>query len=503
MKLLDKTLNNLRESLRDFIFRGVSEYDYYTKTFKSLDGLGYSQEEGNVWYQANAYKLQDFYNYYCNGADDVKTENFWAKSPKQAEIRKIHSGVANEIIEQLTQVTLGQGTEVTIEDNEEAVERLTEILKSEGNNFEATANKSLRETLAIGDGAFKITIDTEKFDTPIIEWEDGRFVDYVYERNKLMEIIFKTEYAKDNKKYVLLEKYGRGYIRYELYKVANDSMKKVELTAIEETNDLDPEITYNTDTILAVPFKIKSNPEYKNRGRGILAGKYEMLDALDENLSISADALRDGRVQTYVPENKAPKDRNTGRILPPNKFNRRFIVTEADTREGANNEIKAVQPKIDYKVFYDAHSHQLKTILNGIISPSTLGMDFANRDNAEAQREREKTTLSTRMMIVRAMKPVLEQLYKVVLISDDLLKNKTVKEYDVKLMFGEYGTPTFESKVKTMAEAKFKGIISNELLVDQLWSDELSEEKKLEEIERLNKKDNPTEVDINNIFDEE
>ena len=52
----------------------------------------------------------------------------------------------------------------------------------------------------------------------------------------------------------------------------------------------------------------------------------------------------------------------------------------------------------------------LLQIMNGIISPATLGMDIAKKDNAEAQREKEKVTVFTRNKLARAEKKILEKI---------------------------------------------------------------------------------------------
>ena len=51
----------------------------------------------------------------------------------------------------------------------------------------------------------------------------------------------------------------------------------------------------------------------------------------------------------------------------------------------------------------------LDLCLQGIISPSTLGIDVKKLDNAEAQREKEKATLYTRNAIVEALQEELPE----------------------------------------------------------------------------------------------
>ena len=54
--------------------------------------------------------------------------------------------------------------------------------------------KALKEILYIGDGAFKVTIDTAVSEYPILEWYPGDRIEMVYRRDRLREVIFKTPY---------------------------------------------------------------------------------------------------------------------------------------------------------------------------------------------------------------------------------------------------------------------------------------------------------------------
>ena len=88
-------------------------------------------------------------------------------------------------------------------------ERFTPVFQDK---FNKTIETSLKETLFIGDGAFKISIDTNTSKLPIIEWYPGENVEFVYVRGKIKEIVFKTAYKENRRRYVLNERYGYGYI---------------------------------------------------------------------------------------------------------------------------------------------------------------------------------------------------------------------------------------------------------------------------------------------------
>ena len=115
------------------------------------------------------------------------------------------------------------------------------------------------------------------------------------------------------------------------------------------------------------------------------------------------DALRVGKVKTYIPESLLPRDLNTGTFIKPNAFDNRYIATEANMSEKTDSKICTEQPAIPHDSYLASYVTALDLCLQGVISPSTLGIDVKKLDNAEAQREKEKATLYTRGSIVKAL----------------------------------------------------------------------------------------------------
>lgn len=116
----------------------------------------------------------------------------------------------------------------------------------------------------------------------------------------------------------------------------------------------------------------------------------------------------------------------------------------------------------------------------------TLGIDTKKLDNADAQREKEKTTLYTRNAIVKALQETLPDVVAMCINADNIfLHKKGAEEVKVNVSFGEYANPSFESQVETIAKAKQGGIMSIERCVEELYGDTLDEHCKEEEITRL------------------
>ena len=152
-----------------------------------------------------------------------------------------------------------------------------------------------------------------------------------------------------------------------------------------------------------MPLKIYESTKWEGRGGSIFDGKLDSFDAFDEAWSQWMDALRAGRARTYIPESYIPRNPETGELLKASAFDNRFIAGDDNMGEGGKNQILTEQPDIPHESYLASYVTALDLCLQGIISPSTLGIDVKKLDNAEAQREKEKATLYTRNAIVEAL----------------------------------------------------------------------------------------------------
>lgn len=433
--------------------------------------------KNRIWYRGDPSELDQFFKQ--SAYDMVSMSRFWAAVPSQdLNIRKIHSGLPAMVADRLSDIVVADIDGIDLS-SEEQNNLWGEI--SQDNKFNETIGKAITEALVCGDGAFKITIDTDITKYPIIESYSGEKVDYNYKRGRLFEVIFYTSYSKSNKDYTLIETFGKGYIKNEL----QDSYgRPVPLTTLEETATLQ-DVTFEGNFIMAVPLKFFNSPKFEGRGKSIFDTKTDAFDALDEIISQWIDAIRDGRVKQYIPEDLLPKNPVTGEIIKPNPFDNKYIATGSSLAEDAKNEISMQQAQINYEAFIESYSNAIDMCLQGIISPSTLGIDLKKTDNADAQREKEKTTLYTRGKLVDTLTEVIPELIQTVLMVQDILSEKAPGEYEATATFGEYASPSFDTVVDTVGKAKSYGIMSVEKAVEEMYGDTLTDEEKAEEVQRI------------------
>lgn len=488
MGLIQKMTDKIRTGLRNFIqYNSAPE-----NTIIINEGMDFltSCVKNRMWYAGKSKQLSELY-----AQLDAPNTMFWkARMTKGQEIRKIHVGLPALIVDTIANIIISDynGIEIKDKNSTASTERWTEIEKS--NRFVELLKEVLSDLGIVGDGAFKISYDAEISEDPIIEWYPAEKVKFTYVRGRIREVIFYTDYFENHKKYKFAEIYGYGYIKYELY---NDNGKTIPLNSINKTSWIKGTgVTFDKSYMWAVPV-IYGKSNYKGRGKGLIEGNEDAFDSLDEVWSQWMDALRTGRTKEYIPESMVPRDQDTGKPISPNPFDNRFIAVGNDMLEsGSGNRIYTETPTIQHESYLSAYVTALDLCLQGVISPSTLGIDVKKLDNAEAQREKEKTTLYTRQNFVELLENVLPKLVRAVLNADSELHGSGIlNDIDITVKFGEYANPSFESQIETIGKARQNYIMSIETSVDELYGDSKSDEWKKEEVQRIKEEQGITSVE--------
>ena len=470
--MFEKVKESIASKMRSFL----KIYTANGKSFNINELLDFDSNVAvnKIWYRGESYELSQLYKQL-----DDNQYGFWGSVPTAGiEIRKIHTGLPKIMVNLLSSVVADDMQDVKF--TSEADNTLWHDIAEE-NTFDTLVKSAINKTLYTGDGAFKISIDTDISQLPIIEFFEADRIKVKRKRGRVVEIVFKTAYSKDTNTYILYEHYGKGYIRYEL---KNSFDKEVELDTLEQTAGL-TNIEWDGDFMLAEYISFYSSDKFEGRGQSVFDAKRDNFDALDETWSQWIDALRAGRTKTYIPENLIPRNPNTGELLKPNAFDNRFIKLAPSMSENNDGKVNTESANIQHDSYLATYITALDLCLQGLISPSTLGIDNKKLDNAEAQREKEKATLYTRQTIVAELQRVLPALIQSVFYAYQTLNKLPLNEVECDVTFGEYANPSFESQVETVGKAKAQGIMSIEASIDELYGDSRDDEWKKEEVERL------------------
>jgi hypothetical protein len=461
--------DKIRNALRSFLkveppqrqsFTVHEELDFWANAFAN-----------RLWYRGSASELNQFYRQL-----NSDTCPFWGSAPTHGfEIRKIHTGLPKIIVNILVNIVIRDLNDIEYEDVAK-----NDIWKAvcDENKFNDLLIEATKDVLVIGDGAVKISFDPKISQYPILEWYPGDQVDFIYERGRLRELVFRTKYKHKEHEYCLHEKYGYGYIKYELY----NKDTQVELSRIPQTAGL-TDLAFDPSFSMAVPYKMLQSDRWKGRGQSLFDGKIDNFDALDEAWSQWVHAMRASRPVKYIPDILIPRNEENGKLMKPNAFDNQFVATESNMMEGARNEIEVKQPDFPAEAYLETYMTALDLALQGIISPSTLGIDVKKMDNAEAQREKEKATLYTRGIIIEAMTGFLATLTDFVFKAYNTALKESLDDTETLVTFGEYANPSFEAVVETLSNPNTP--MSIEAKVDEMWGDSKDKTWKDEEVKRI------------------
>ena len=432
-----------------------------------------------LWYRGDPNELEQYFKKVAKEWRGSAKTKFWAAEPsKDSAIRKMHTGLPKMIANKLSDIVVADMDNIELDNK---FQSLWDKMSKE-NKFPQLIGSCISETLVDGDGAFKISVDTDLSLYPIIEFYGGERVSYVYKRGRLQEIIFHTSYTQDMADFCLHEHYGRGFIDYKLYNARGD---EVELGTVEECISLKPHNTFAGDYIMGIPVMFFKSVKYKGRGESIFTSKNDDFDALDEVVSQWIDAIRKGRVYRYIPKSMVPKDPNTGETLSPNVFDNDYMEAGTSLAEDAKEIVTLSQADINYAAYVESYASFMNMCLQGVISPGTLGIDLKKTDNAESQREKEKATVISCNKIVDALTEVIPEVVSVCMMTYDNMCEKAIGEYEASVKFGEYGTPTFDKVVETVVKAKQGGVMSVKQSLKQMYGDTWTEEEIEEELKLI------------------
>ena len=457
--------------------------------------------EYNIWYIGDGDELLNFYTnsntieynyepfYHRN-----KKSYFWAISSTENDLKRTHSGQARNIVDTLVAITkfplLKAGT---MNDEDNAVNRNLQEIIRDSKLKDIYRQEQLPMTLVEGWGCYKINWDKDISDYPIPVYYRAENVDFIYKMGRIIAIVFKDYYVdKDNRKYMLAEtrRYGKDkdtgerilVIEKELFRATDDGeyITKVEMSELPELNDVEEYIEIGPlNVLLAVPCIIYKNPSnIGGPGKSIFAGKLELFDDLDQCLSQAANSVRKSTPVEYINSDYLERDEN-GLPRQPRAYDRKYITVNG--ARGADGEskgeaVQVTQPTINFQQYSDQAIAILMQIMNGVMSPATIGIDIAKKDNAEAQREKEKQTIFTRNIVIDAETQILKDLCSQMLCAYEFMQSGkiTCKSYDISVKYSEFADDSYENKLVKLGAAYDSENLSDDMFMQKLYGDTLS-----------------------------
>ena len=463
--------------------------------------------EYNVWYSGDSDELLNFYtrqntidyNYEPWFARN-KRSYFWSVTSTENDIKRSHSGQPRNIVDTIVAI-MGkpdvQGGHAELGRDNPVNKNIDNIIR-ENDFWNMYEQLQVPLTLVEGWGCFKLNWDRDLSDYPIIQYYRAEQVDFVIKSNRLIAVIFKDYYTDGkNKRYLLTEtrrsevvKTENNKLRRDLHIVLeafevtgeDDIVKPVSLKDVDQFAHLEEHVVIEGfNKLFAIPSRFYEDVHTNAFGRSIYTGKIDLFDDLDQCLSQAANTVRRSTVVEYFNSDFLERDVKTGLPIQPKEFDRKYVqYTGAKGADGgflSADPVQVTQPDTNFAQ-YSEHAIQIMLqIINGIMSPATMGIDISKRDNAEAQREKEKITIFTRNMLIAAETRILQELFSQALCAYECMNTGkiTVKEYDISVNYSAFADDSFENKIGTLGDAFTKRILSPKMYMSKLYGHTLSE----------------------------
>lgn len=463
-------------------------------------------KEYNVWYEGDGDELLNFYtrqNIYEFNFEPFYMRNkknyFWAISSAEAQIKRTHSGQPRNIVDTLVSIMpfpVIDASALQVKGGDKVGKVLKEII--EDANLERTYRcEQMPLALVEGWGCWKIDWNKDISDYPMPVYYRAKNVDFVVKGGRITGVIYRTYYTNDKKKYVLFEtrhlemkKDAEGkplhralIIDKQLFRMAagnDENIEQVELGEVPELDDKQAciEIAPFNDLLSVPVIFFENTAEVGGYGRSIFTGKIDLFDDLDQALSQSSTSVRLSTPIEYLNSEYLERDRN-GMPKKPVSYDRKYVMTTGQKNgEGVSvgDPVQVTQPNLNFAQYSDEAQKILLQIINGIMSPATLGIDIAKKDNAEAQREKEKVTIFTRDTIVAAEIRILKSLCSQLLVAKELMDTGkvTVPKYDISVKFNEFADNSYENKLEKLGQALDAENISEDMYMEKLYGNSLS-----------------------------
>ena len=165
-----KWVDNIMEKVKGGIRSWLNVQPANPSRINITETLDYEANaiKNRIWYRGDSNELEQLYRQLVI---NTSRQRFWAaKCSPGMEINKIHTGLPSLIVDMLTSVTLASLNDFDFKKKQDQ-DIWDEIAKE--NKIKKRLEKATKETLYIGDGAFKVTFDTSLSQYPIIEYYPG------------------------------------------------------------------------------------------------------------------------------------------------------------------------------------------------------------------------------------------------------------------------------------------------------------------------------------------
>lgn len=469
----------------------------------------FRQQEYKLWAEGNPADLMKFYSTYSlvPGETDFQSRQlFWEWVKDVANVPKLHYPAPEIIMNQMKSLIFADDLDINVvvktdvkdengelkEDeklSKEMTDMLKEILKENDSN-EKYQTGCMMETYS-GSLSFRPVFNEEISEYPIMIPYPAEKIKLRSTLGKIYEVIYEDEYKVDKKRYRLKSRYGKGYIKYELWRCDSGGNEK-ELVPINTVPELekgynDIIITMGGEPIpfLLAPFKknrTKSNEfmdtEYGGSDFQGITDTFQMIDELYSQKNLY---IRRARPMITMSDRFLKRDRSDNEIIPK-EYEHDTIIIRGD--EGTNNLNKPERdlPELKLSPYDESIKDELKNAWLKIgLSYTTVGLEANSANASGASLEiKERSTIIVRSNKIKLWDSFLQNTYQILMIFNSLKDAITtiqddgvvvyeidnMFDYDYKIEFPVYNNQTFNEKLDEAIKARNGGIFDTASAVE-------------------------------------
>lgn len=474
-------LENIKKTFKDFIYSLIN-----FKVNKANEQIIEIYEDMNRENALNLYQqvyigsteqIEDI----VQSLDGLDPNSFYKR--RMGDAQRVHNTLAGDMVDTLDNIIMNDFISFdTDEENQELLEKITYE-----NDIDDMLEKIIRYILIDGDGAFTINYN-EKTNWPQIRFYKSNEIEIINEHQKFKELIVKHRKEVKGKIYYIFEKYGYGYIKYV---AIDDKGKEYDreyfMNNIDETFPVEDDY-FDENICLGIPIQFFQSMKYPNRGKSIYENKLGTIFTLDEITSTYADEVSLNRTKQGINSEIFPKNKE-GQFIQKPAVQNRFIMFKRDSlNDSTGQDYFNIQSNLNSTEWETAMINYMQILLQGILSPSTMGLDVKNvNESGVSQKEKEKQTRFTINKIEKALKITYSNLLKMCILSYKYLNNEkyNIDEINVNMSFNQFGSNDWGQQATEVGQAKTFGVISTYTAVKRLNKD-WTEKEIQEEVERIN-----------------
>lgn len=415
-------------------------------TKETIETHGYLKLlEYKSFYSQDPSQIAHFYDSYGGMYDptNIQTQYFYANIQPNDIV--VSSGIAGTISKTKAKLLFHNGMEVRDNDVLEA------ILKE--NEFQIIASNAAKTESWAGEFAIKLSLDKQVSKYPIIEMVEPTKYKVIRRRNRVIEIQFSETIPSEHGDYRFVQRYGKGYIVYELYKKGRFGNKERKVNIKEIYPEL-VDFKFNGDFILA---SIKTNLG----GDSDYQGLESKFNAYDQTLTGTNMELVEALPISYVPSNRMDDE-----ATHLNHYRKNYVIVAGSGGEDAKNIIQSEQSAVYTQDRINNSDRILSDILAAIgLNKATLGYasEVGANASAKARRQIEATSLRTRSAMVKEWQPYLEDLFYLVLAANAVFYKIPAKDsYEFEVVINPYIYDDPSDELEEVIQLVEKGIITIE-----------------------------------------